>query len=421
MLGRHLAEAGDANRAVPYLCTAARNASATFANEEAARLAREGIALLDDGRAGVSDRAMIELTRIEGAAMRSLARYDEAVGAYRRLLDLLPDENRLEHARVRSIIGQVLADWHHYEDALAELEVARQTVGEPPATPEFFDVWLAVLGATSSVLYWLADHERHSELLRRAEPVVEKYASSQEERLAFYDVVRNAMLRRDGFLVSDELARIDLILYEARRGSDDEETRAWASFMHGFTLLWRRDLAAAEPLLRASLTAAERLGSAMLRSRALTYLMVCARLRGDVTTAAGLVDPVRQAAREGDLEEYEAVASATAAWIAFRQGDEDAVQTEGVRALEIWTALPNRYPFDWMAGFPLLAVAVRHRDAPAASHWTDLVLAERQQALPDLITTPLRDGRVAFTAGRRADALAAFDVGVRHAVDLHYL
>jgi class 3 adenylate cyclase len=419
-LGRHLAEAGEAARAVGYLRAAARDAAATFSNQEAATLSRQALALLGTGAIADAERDVaIDLSRIEAAAMRSLARYDEAVAALRRILVLLPVNDRIERARVRSVIGQVLADGHRYEDALVELQIAREIIGERPDTAEAFEVWLAILLASGSAYYWLSDYDRHSEMLHRAEPIVEEYATT-EQRLSFYNSVLGAGLRRNRFLISDELAQLDAMLYEANRNSDDQETRAWAFFMHGFSLMWRRDLDDAEWLLRETLVAAEHLGSAMLRSRALTYLMVTARFRGDVERAEELVAPVRQAAREAALPEYEAMASATAAWVAYRRGEQETVREEALQALELWAALPNRYPIDWMACFPLLAVAVVQRDAPQARRWAELMLIAQQQELPHRLATPLRNA-VAFSAGRSADAMAQFAEALTRAEELAYL
>jgi predicted ATPase len=49
-LGRHFAQGGDARRAVPYLLTAARQALALYADEQALRVISQAVALLDQAR-----------------------------------------------------------------------------------------------------------------------------------------------------------------------------------------------------------------------------------------------------------------------------------------------------------------------------------------------------------------------------------
>jgi hypothetical protein len=255
-------------------------------------------------------------------------------------------------------------------------------------------------------------------MLHRAESIVEEYATTQQRR-DYCNSVRGALLRRDKFLISEELAQLDQMLYAADIESEDEEIRAWASFMHGFTRMWQRDLDEAEELLRTSLASAERLGSAMLRSRTLTYLMVTARLRGDVEAAAKMVDSVRQAAREAALPEYEAMASATAAWIAYRRRDQETVRQAALYALDVWVALPNRYPLDWMSCFPLLGLAVQRRDSSQARRWAEMMLEGPQQQLPQQLATPLGNALDAVSAGRIDDAMTHFTDGLTRAVELY--
>ena len=422
-LGHHLAEGGEPERAIGYLRTAAQDAASTFANEEAATLAREALALIDWSAPDLADadrRAATQLLSLEGAAERALARYDAAVKSYREQLSLVVPQDLLGQARVRSLIGQTLMDAHRYDDALAELERAEAAVAGPPEGEDAFAVWLDVMLARGSVYYWLADHERYLALLARVEPIVAARATRQQ-RIAYYGSVRAALWRRDKYVISDDLARFDRELFEAERHTPDDEARAWALFQHGFTLMWHRDLAEAQPLLQESLTAAEQLGSTMLRARALTYLMLTARLRGDTAEASGLVQPVHEAAVEGELPEYDAMAAATSAWVAWRGGDDTTVRQEGPRALDLWGSLPNRYPIDWLACFPLLAVATKDRNLADGSRWAQLMLTEQQQQLPDAIAKPLREGVVAAEQGDAAVAIADFEVGLSRAKEQGYL
>jgi adenylate cyclase len=90
ILGRHLSEAGEVHRAVPYLLRAARSAEATYSNEEAATLAHKALDLLGAALSDDDREAAVELARIETAATRQLARYDAAISAQRRLMSFIP-------------------------------------------------------------------------------------------------------------------------------------------------------------------------------------------------------------------------------------------------------------------------------------------------------------------------------------------
>jgi hypothetical protein len=159
----------------------------------------------------------------------------------------------------------------------------------------------------------------------------------------------------------------------------------------------------------------------LLKARSLTYLMVSSRLRNDVDGAAELVDTVRRAARAGGLPEYEAMARATAAWASFRRGDIALVEPEATRALETWSALPNRYPVDWMACFPLLAVAVEDCSTHQAVRWAKMMLADDQQGLPSELADALRSGVEADRQSRSDITLELFRQALEVAVDLAYL
>jgi class 3 adenylate cyclase/tetratricopeptide (TPR) repeat protein len=414
-LGHHLAEAGDPARGVGHLAVAARDAARSYGHEEAAQLARRAVDLLCDGRSDLADdelRLAAEMLRVEGAAHRELARYPAAIATYRRLLGLLNADEAMEAVRVRSVIGQLLADEHRYDEALAELESAASVLGEGPRSRAEFEVWLAVLLATSSALYWLGDHERHLRVLRNAEAVVEEFASVGE-RLDFDDAVRSAWLRRDRYVVSDEMADLDRRIFDSRRRSPDEEVRGWASFMHGFTLLWRRDVDEARRHLADSLTAADHVGSALLRSRALTYLAVTARFVGDAETAADLLPRVREAAEEAGLAEYDGVADAIDAWLAWRAGDRSEAQRRASGALDTWRSLPMAFHVQWMAILPVLALAVDDGDRAASKRLVRELLAPSQHPLPTDIAEPLQRGRTAADE----DRWPAADVELRTALD----
>jgi class 3 adenylate cyclase/tetratricopeptide (TPR) repeat protein len=392
-LGHHLVEAGRPEEGVVHLAVAARDAARTYANEEAVQLAGWAAGLLLEGLIDGDDgsrRLAVEMLRIEGAAEASLARYRAAITAYGRALGLLTQDETLEAVRDRATIGQLLCDEHRFDEALDELDAAAATFGDGPRTRAEFEVWLAVLLAKNSTLYWLADHERQLDVLRRAEPVVEQFATP-DELIDIKDSVRSAWLRRDRYVVSDEMAELDQQVYDARRDSPDDTTRGWAMFMHGFTLLWRGELDRARHHLGEALVVADRIGSALLRSRVLTYLAVTARLDGDTRTAADLVGRVREAAEEAGLVEYGATADAIDAWLAWRAGDGEEAHRLASTALTTWESLPVAYPARWMALLPLLDLALAGDDRAEALRLAGQ-LVRGQHALPAQVTDPLVTG-----------------------------
>lgn len=150
----------------------------------------------------------------------------------------------------------------------------------------------------------------------------------------------------------------------------------WAVFDLGFVLLWHGDLDEATVVLRESLAEAERRGDVTTRSRALTYLMVAGRKRGDVQGVRRAIGPVIEGAREASLPEYEAMAIANRAWAAWRSGDETAA-ADAQAALRMWEGLPVRYFLDWMALWPLVAIALASQHIEQAAEYARGMLPPR--------------------------------------------
>jgi class 3 adenylate cyclase/tetratricopeptide (TPR) repeat protein len=423
ILGRHLAEAGESERAIGYLLVGARRAAAAFANEETATLCDQALALLapdPESMAEAQVTTALELMAMKVAALRFLARYDGAVACLRDAIRLTPAGDGLGVARLHVTVAGVLVDAHNYPDALAELDGAEACIGSRMADDDGFAAWLEVQLGRCNVLYWLDDTGRYSEILEKVEPHIRARATPAQQ-IGFYDAVRSQLWRRDRYVISDELLRLDRMLYEAHRESANPEDRAWAAFHRGMTLMWHRDLREAESLLREALAHADELDETLLRSRALTYLMVTARLRGDVEAAEALIAPVRDAARDGGLPEYDAMAAATAAWASWRRGDTDLVVREGREALRTWERLPNRYPFDWMACLPLIAVSLAKGDVADALRLASPLVGETQQPLPDSIAAHVRAAIDAATLGNSAEAADQLGKAIEAAQDNGYL
>jgi hypothetical protein len=164
-------------------------------------------------------------------------------------------------------------------------------------------------------------------------------------------------LRRDRYLVAAETLDIIRSAYATVQGAEPLSV-AWVGFNLGFALLWHGDLDEATDVLRDCLREGERCGDAHLRARSITYLMATDRKRGDVDAVRQAIDPVIEQAREASLPEYEAMAIANRAWVGWRSGEAQMAATDAQAALDMWQRLPVRYFYDWMALWPLLAMAL---------------------------------------------------------------
>jgi class 3 adenylate cyclase len=394
-LGRHLAIAEQADEAARLLAIAATRALESFANEEAARLAAEALALMSsDGRPSSDSRRghAQQLRLIRVAALRRQTRYDEALAALDDALNDCSDGDVVEAARLHRLRGDVFKDAQRYDSALRECAAAEALVADCRDEDAGFEVWLDAQLARVGVYYWLANVEQFDRVLSELAPLVQR-VRDVDQRVHYLDAMTAAMLRRERYAPSAALLELSSTAYDTAQTSTNPTTRAWGTFLRGLCLLMCFDAETARPLLADSLAAAEHLGDILLRARALAYMTAASRLSEDVAQTAALLQPARDAAREAGLPEYAAMADAQEAWVSYRRGDLGRASDLAHRALASWETLPTRYFVDWMACMPLFAAALeagdgreRSRALGAASR----MLADTQQRLPGGIDDALR-------------------------------
>jgi eukaryotic-like serine/threonine-protein kinase len=189
----------------------------------------------------------------------------------------------------------------------------------------------------------------------------------------------------------------------------------------GFTLLQHGDLDVATVVLRESLAVAERRGNVSVQTRALTYLMVARRKRGDVEGVRNAVGPVIERAREASLPEFEAIAIANRSWVAWRSGEEETAATDAQAALRMWEGIPGNYVFNWMALWPLVAIALAGQRIDQAAECARGMLPRPQESLQEPVRTLVEEAVRAWDAGQPAETEQFLHRAVRAAGDLGYL
>jgi hypothetical protein len=267
-------------------------------------------------------------------------------------------QDAVQRARLRVLWCEEEEGAHRYREALAQCDLAEQEL-EPasdPPEPPWVAAWIAAQHERMSVLYWLHDTETYARVLEQARPFVEAHGSA-EQRAGFLLNVLGLSMTRDRFLLDDETVELARAAYAAAQEAEPSPFW-WAVFDLGFVLLWHGNLDEATVVLRESLAEAERRGDLSVQSRALTYLMVAGRKRGDAERVQKAIGPVIERARQASLPEYEAMAIASRAWVAWRSGEDEKAATDAQAALRTWQELPVRYMFDWMALWPLVAIAL---------------------------------------------------------------
>ena len=419
MVAYHYSHSADPAHAIPYLAAAGDRARDRYANDEAVAFyhrAAELIEGLDGDRWADLYGAICESL---GTVFHRLSRFGAAIDAYRKGLNAVSDPPHRAHLRALWCDAEEGA--HRYPEALAQCDLAEQELGAAtdPPDPLWLSAWLAVQHARMSILYWLNDTQTYARLVEQVRPYVEAHGSA-EQRTSFLISMSSFLLRRDRYHVTDEIVEVARAADAAAREAEPSPFW-WAVFNLGFVLLWHGDLDEATEALRESLAEAERRGDVTTRSRALTYLMVARRKRGDVEGVRDAAGPVIDGARAASLPEYEAMAIANRAWVAWRSGDEETAAADAQAALDMWDGLPTRYMFDWMALWPLVAIALDSGHIEQAAEYARGILTPPQQLLEEPARTLAEDAVRARDTGGLARAEELLRRAVHAAGVLGYL
>ena len=419
LLAYHFSRSGEPARAIRYLAQAGDRARDRYANEEAVAAYGQAIELIERLNGGQRPDAHAAICESLGTVLVRLSRFDEALAAYQKGMTATSDPYRTSRLLVRCAEADNGA--HRYQEALAQCALGEQALGPagPAPEPQWLSAWLAVQAQRMGILYWLNDVQEYAKLIERVRPVVEAHGSA-EQRAGFFLNLLGLALRQNRYLVSDENLEIARAVTAAVRESEASPLW-WAVFNLGFSLLWHGDLDEAEAVLHDSLAESERRGDATTRSRSLTYLMVVARMRGDVAGVRDAIPSVIESAREASLPEYEAIAIANRAWVGWRTGEEDKAAGDARAALDIWEKLPVRYFYDWMALWPLVAIALAAgRPAEAVEHARGMLPAT-QQELRQPLRSLVEDAVQRWDAGQPAESQQVLRGAVDTATTLGYL
>jgi class 3 adenylate cyclase/tetratricopeptide (TPR) repeat protein len=418
LLAYHHSHSADPARAIPYLEIAGNRAKDRYANKEAIAAYRQAIGLIEQLGEGLRPDSYRVLCESLGMILVRLSRYDEAVDAYHKGLAVA--SGAFQRAHLHVVCGEAEEGAHRYPEALTQCDLAEQALGPAPDEPgpRWLSSWFDIQDERMGVLYWLKDTEGYGQLIERVRPFVEEHGSA-EQRMSFFLSLFGWSIQRDRYLANDETLEFARDAYAIARA--DPSSSRWTVFNFAVALLWHGDLDEATGMLRESLQEAEQCGDTALRSRSLTYLMVAARKRGDVDAVNKAVGPVIERAREASLPEYEAMAIANRAWVAWRNGEEQKAATDAQTALGMWDGLPVRYFYDWMALWPLIAMALASGKVEEAVEHSRGMLPPPQQLLQEPVRTLVNKAISAWDASQAAETEELLRHAVSAADDLGYL
>ncbi len=424
-IGYHLAQAGEAERAIPYLVAAGDRAKVAYANDEAITAYQLAQSLLEESEGGETPQPgawQCDLFERLGVVLALVSRYDEARDAYARGLARVPEADSVRRARLHSLTGAVENSAHLFAEALVQWDLAEAALGalSAAADEEWLATWIALQQGRITTLYWLGQTDELEAVVGRVRPVVEERGTATQ-RGELFAALTILALRRDIVRRHAAHGRVRSSRPEGRaRGRPPRDDRV-AAVLARFRAALGRASRRGRDAPRRSARRSRAHGRGRLRSRCATYLLVAARKRGDVQAVSRDADPVIAAARAAKLPEYEAIALANQSWVAWRAGDHERVVQAGRAALEAWQSLPIRYWYDWMALWPMAAVAAgRGEWDDAVSHLRSM-LAAGQQPLPEPLRDAVSETIEAWDEGRADEGRRRLDIAFGVARERSYL
>jgi eukaryotic-like serine/threonine-protein kinase len=407
-LAHHHQLGTNAQKALEYGYLAGEKARRAYANEQAIesfRKALDSASKLEGQADDPQVASMVARVRESlGDVLDLTGRHDEARASFQAALDGVPEGSSLWRARIERKLAANLDLQFRFEEAQAGYDRAVASLGPARADdPEWHTEWIEIGLQRLLNLYFLGRVDSHEEVAEQLRPVVLRFGSPAQ-RAALYHQLCTGQLRKRRFADID-----DETLANARRSLDEllptglHGQIAFAHFVIGFTHLWREEFTPAERHLSSAYAGARRVGDNALQTRAVAYLLVAARRRGDVAAVRARIGEVAALSEAGSLQEYVGIAGAMRSWLHLREGNLEQARRSGELALETWQRLGAPFPFRWLGLWPLIALAVREERFDGALAQVDRIMAQDQQPPPPQIAELLA---AAQAASRRADPQA---------------
>ena len=350
--------------------------------------------------------------------------YENALDAYGKALEFSEESNHIERGRLYGKIADTWVVMNQHEKgheyfALAESELAQA----PKRTPAWWRECLRIKTQRMELYYWQSRPDDMDALARQIRPWIEQHGSMMQ-RVRFVYMLGMMALRRDRYFNSS-----DAIAYSSEALALSQETGnlgeiAYRHFSHGFSHLWSNHLDEAETHLQIAREMTAQNGDLSLLARALTYLTLVYRKRGDIERVRAFAAESMRIAEETKMLQYTGMAHAQFAWLAWRDGDPVETKRQGQAAIEDWGGLGDALsmaPFRWLALFPLLEIALNEDDVAAALHWARHVITPNQQRLPDALTLSLERGVAAGVNDTRDTVRELLGKAFELAQEFHYV
>ncbi len=406
----HLRESGQHLEAARYHRMAANEHEARGERADAIECLDQALLALDRATLGASGGLRIELLEQLGDIYLSVRKLGEAGEKYEQALTA-----PITSATCAARLHRKLAAAHdrnrgralrHLDSAIGILEA--EQVLSPDSRAEWIESHLAAM----FIHYW---SQETAEVLARGEvvrPHVFEVGTDAQKASYHFNLAAALMLHRRFVTGSQELSHISKAT-ELYSGLGNISKVSMCRFLHALILYFAGDLDTAEQSFSELLAVAERNVTATLQLRALTYVTLIARLKGEHSRVRRLAGSALSLAQEHGMREYEGTALANLAWLALDDGDAHACVELAKQARTAWADSHARCVYQWVAYVPWMAAQLEVRSSDGWSVLADLasiVLHESQQLPPDSVRSALEELRDVTSGAPSAIRVAAHRV-----------
>ncbi|GIK40907.1 MAG: transcriptional activator [Chloroflexota bacterium] len=382
-IAAHFEAAGEVAQAIAYYRQAATLAQQLYIHQDAIAYLRQAIKL----SAELSEAAAMlpELYEALADNLTVAGHFALAEEMYRTALSQVSESERLRRAELQHKLAETLPPQQRGDEAIALRRVALTLVQERNDRGGQ-QVRLNILLGLMDALYYQLQAETMAELAGQTQALLDDVGTAMQQAHFYSQLNQMAMLKEKYRLSAETVTLAQKALAYAQEASN-----AWQinhqHFGLGFNLLWHGDLAGAEAVLQETLALAGKLGDQWSQTQCLVYLTILYRLRGDTTQVGAYLPRLVEAGQTVGTPFYMAVSQANTAWLHHRNGQFLSAQKEALAALSTWDNSP--YPFQWLAYWIVLAMALKQESLSEAIEAARAMLAPTQQKLPDDVTEAL--------------------------------
>lgn len=383
----HFEAAGDILQTIDYLHQAAAAAQSVFAYQEAIHYLKRAIALAEKTTEVTTVLPQLQETLADNLTITGS--FPAAAESIRLALAQTPDSDILRLADLERKLAETLPPQHRsdeaeaiYRNALARLENPTTTANSRSWQSTRLNILLGLL----DTLYLQNSPKMMSTFEVQTQALL-RSVGTPEQKITFYNRMDQMSLLQSRFCPTAELTanvqkRLALV-----QATNNPRLIARQEFSVGFHQLWYGNFDRAESRLQTAKTIAKELGETYLQNQCLAYLNILFRMRCDIERVTAQLPRLLEISEWVGYRNYIGVAQANRAWLLYRTDEWPQALTYAQSALDSWR--DSSYPFQWLANWLLLAIAVQQNRLPEAISATQALLDPNQQCLQDEVEKAL--------------------------------